>query len=118
MLQEERYPGRAQISLRILTLLQQEPWPGNLRELRNRIKKTLVLSAGEAWDPQLLLSEETLLSRPAIQDAIDLKTALKDFERKNLLQALSQHQGHRERTARALGISRRWLQKRIRDLGL
>ncbi len=118
MLQEERYPKPPSIPRQILAHLQQEPWPGNLRELRNRIKKALVLSGGEAWDPRLLLGTATPPNAATTQEALDLKSALKEFERQSLLKALAQHQGHRERTAQALGISRRWLQKRIRDLGL
>jgi DNA-binding NtrC family response regulator/tetratricopeptide (TPR) repeat protein len=119
MLQEERYPGNTHIPAEVLVRLQRETWPGNLRELRNRIKKSLVLSEGGPWDPKLLLEGRSLGHPPTIsKGAMDLKTAIKDFERQSLLLALAKNQGHRERTARALGISRRWLQKRIRDLGL
>jgi len=118
MLQEERYPYFPKLPSKILQQLQREAWPGNLRELRNRIKKTLVLSDEGDWDPRFLLGGQNLPYETAPAEPQDLKKALREFERQNLLEALSQHQGHRERTARALGISRRWLQKRIRDLGL
>lgn len=119
MLQEERFPGPAPLPSSILAQLQMESWPGNLRELRNRVRKALILSGGERWVPRFLLpSDSNPSTRPSSEELLDLKSSLRDFERKRLLGALARFNGHRERTARALGISRRWLQKRIRDLGL
>ena len=43
---------------------------------------------------------------------------LEDAEREALIQALKMHHGHRERTADALGISRRTLQYKIKKFGL
>ncbi len=46
-------------------------------------------------------------------------TSLQDeAERDALIQALQMHNGHRERTADALGISRRTLQYKLKKFGL
>ena len=43
---------------------------------------------------------------------------LEEAEREALIQALNMHNGHRERTADALGISRRTLQYKLKKFGL
>ena len=43
---------------------------------------------------------------------------LEEAERRALVQALAEHRGHREKTAEALGISRRTLQYKLKKLGL
>jgi two-component system NtrC family response regulator len=44
--------------------------------------------------------------------------SLEEAERNALLQALQEHEGHREKTADALGISRRTLQYKLKKFGL
>jgi two-component system NtrC family response regulator len=43
---------------------------------------------------------------------------VEEAERNALVQALRMHKGHREKTAEALGISRRTLQYKIKKFGL
>lgn len=47
-----------------------------------------------------------------------LSSPLEEAERQALLQALREHRGHREKTADALGISRRTLQYKLKKFGL
>jgi two-component system NtrC family response regulator len=49
---------------------------------------------------------------------VDASHALEDAERDAIIRALEQHGGHRERTADALGISRRTLQYKLKKYGL
>lgn len=54
---------------------------------------------------------------PAATDAFGA-TPLEEAERAALVRALAQHRGHREKTAEALGISRRTLQYKLKKFGL
>ena len=101
-------------------------WPGNVRELRNAIERAVVLAEGdqiEAGDlpPQLLESAAPL--RPVDAALADLpfaearERAVDAFERAYLQAALERH-GNVSAAARALGLHRQSLQKKLRQLGL
>ncbi|HYH83090.1 MAG TPA: sigma-54 dependent transcriptional regulator [Longimicrobium sp.] len=101
-------------------------WPGNVRELRNAIERAVVLAEGgeiEVGDlpPQLLASAAPL--GPVDAALADLpfaearERAVDAFERAYLQAALERH-GNVSAAARALGLHRQSLQKKLRQLGL
>ena len=87
--------------------LRRQPWPGNLRELRNVIERTLVLHDGPAITAGDLWTHETpIAAAPA------------DDERTRITDALARCGGNQSRAARLLGISRNTLIARIREYRL
>jgi DNA-binding NtrC family response regulator len=93
------------------------PWPGNVRELRNAVERLVVLCSGTEVEIDQLPAE--------LQDAAgrgrptgSLASALGTLERELIADALARHAGNKSQTARALGISRPTLDKKIRDHGL
>lgn len=79
------------------------PWPGNVRELENRVKRAVIMADGKligAGDLDLQESDE---SRP---DALNLKSAREQADRKAIRHALARTEGNISGTARLLGISR------------
>lgn len=77
-------------------------WPGNIRQLENRIKKALVLC------DQSLLGPEDLDLGPEAQEAIvPLEKAKEDFQRRYVLEVLERNNGNRTQTARDLGVDPR-----------
>jgi DNA-binding NtrC family response regulator/tetratricopeptide (TPR) repeat protein len=99
-----------------ITALAREAWPGNVTELRNRVRRALLLEPGSQPLSARALGADTEASPTA--EPRRLPELLRAEERRVLSTTLSQNGGHRERTARELGITRRWLQKRIKELGL
>jgi DNA-binding NtrC family response regulator len=114
-----------------LRLLSSYPWPGNVRELRTAIEHGVVMSNEEAIDtrhlPQFLLSESasathekaTLGSNPAkitLDAAPELN--LNALESHAIRAALAASDGNRTQAAELLGVSRRTLQRKLKDLGL
>jgi DNA-binding NtrC family response regulator len=114
-----------------LRLLSSYPWPGNVRELRTAIEHGVVMSNEEAIDtrhlPQFLLSESasathekaTLGSNPAkitLDAAPELN--LHALESHAIRAALAASDGNRTQAAELLGVSRRTLQRKLKDLGL
>jgi transcriptional regulator with GAF, ATPase, and Fis domain len=90
-------------------------WPGNVRELENEVKRLLALSA-----PQQPLSAERL-SRRILQSASIEPVrpgSLQDQERELIERHLDAAGGNRTHAARALGISRDGLRKKMQRLGL
>jgi DNA-binding NtrC family response regulator len=91
------------------------PWPGNVRELQNVITRACVLSPQELIQASLirpwLVSEAT--SEPL--DAAEM--TLDEIERRTIVATLERFQGHRAKTAEALGIGIRTLSGKLRLYG-
>ena len=91
-------------------------WPGNVRELRNAVERLLVLYDGGVVEADDLPPE---LRAHAGQPAPGtLAEAIGKLERERIAAALEAHHGNKAATARALGISRPTLDKKLRDHGL
>jgi two-component system, NtrC family, response regulator HydG len=105
-------------------LLNNAPWTGNIRELRNVIERACMLSDGR------ILSEREVLAalggtRPAAVPATTTESAtpepdeiMPEIDRDAIEQALQQVGGNRSAAARKLGISRRALYRRLDAFGL
>ncbi len=85
-----------------LAAIKKYDWPGNIRQLENRIKKALVLC-----DKNLLGPEDLDLSPEAQQSIVPLEKAKEDFQRRYVLEVLERNNGNRTQTARDLGVDPR-----------
>ena len=103
------------------------PWPGNVRELRNVVERAVVLSEGDTLGaadlpPELVGSLAPLLPAEAalaeLPYAEARERALLAFDRAFLGAMLERHAGNVSATARALGLHRQSLQKRLRSVGI
>ena len=86
-------------------------WPGNLRELRNRIERAVVLAETAELSPDDLFPEQRL-NEPA---APDLKQARLDAERREIELALAESHGRIGAAAKKLGVSRTTLWKKLKQ---
>ncbi len=96
-----------------LKLLTDYHWPGNVRELQNICERAGVLAADATIPADLIepwLGGPTRDSAQLAVQSADHKT-LEEIEREVIVRALGRYNGHRQRTARALGIG-------VRTLGL
>ena len=85
-----------------LAAVRKYAWPGNIRQLENRIKKALVLC-----DQTLLSPEDLDLGAGAEAPIMPLEKAKEDFQRRYVLEALERNNGNRTQTARDLGVDPR-----------
>jgi DNA-binding NtrC family response regulator len=91
-------------------------WPGNIRELQNRIERALGLSSGIAQLPaHALFPEETLLKDPGSRIA-SLAEVRDRAERLQIEEALRQTCGEIGKAAALLGVSRTTLWEKMRRL--
>ncbi|MBI2115769.1 MAG: sigma-54-dependent Fis family transcriptional regulator [candidate division NC10 bacterium] len=107
-----------------LDLLLRYPWPGNVRELENTIERALLFCDGEAIGPEHL-PPEVRQSTEAIRvglphDSLDLRLALdragREVESDLIRRALDRSRGNRTQAARLLGISRRALLYKLKEM--
>jgi len=77
-------------------------WPGNVRQMENRIKKAIVLC-----DKTLIGPEDLDLSPEAISPILTLTQAREEFQRRYILEVLERNNGNRTKTARDLGVDPR-----------
>jgi transcriptional regulator with GAF, ATPase, and Fis domain len=92
------------------------PWPGNVRQLENEIRRALVL-ADDRIDVDEL-SEEIARGGPAAarEAGLGLKARVDALEAQLVRDALQKTRGNQTRAAELLGISRFGLQKMMRRL--
>jgi DNA-binding NtrC family response regulator len=96
-----------------LRMLQEYAWPGNVRELENLCERVSVLEAGREVAPATIapLLNGPIKTASAAAEGLQYRDGqiLSDAERTLILHTLERFSGHRERTARALGIGLRTL---------
>ncbi len=85
-----------------LAAIKRSPWPGNIRQLENRLKKALVLC-----EKSLLSPEDLDLGEEAESTILPLEKAKEEFQRKYVLEVLERNNGNRTKTARDLGVDPR-----------
>lgn len=107
---EARFP-LAGISPAARDRLQQHSWPGNIRELRNVIRRACIVSRGPLVDAQDLPALETVTD-----DRVDqlLDMPLDDLQRHVILARLKRYGGNKTKTAETLGITPRTLANKLK----
>ncbi len=104
------------ISPEALATLTAYDFPGNVRELENLIERAYAMGARDHISltdlPSLTLSER--------QSPISTRTlpTLAEVEKELILRALALHKNDKEQSARALGLSRRTIYRRLKEYGL
>jgi DNA-binding NtrC family response regulator len=110
--------GEVGLSQQALEWLTAQPWPGNIRQLRQTVERTLLLAGKDQ------LTHADFVATGALGEGasgarlgVDGMT-LEQVERHMIEQALEQHVGNISRVAKALGLSRTALYRRLERHGL
>ncbi|MCB0218920.1 MAG: sigma-54-dependent Fis family transcriptional regulator [Chrysiogenetes bacterium] len=135
------------ISREAMDLLQAYHWPGNVRQLENEIERALVLTEpgralesaalsdklrGGAAAPSTGISAPTpvnesaagpddaraLLARHTVEEGTAIKEAVEQLEQLVLKEAIAACEGNKAAIARALGLSRMGLDKKLARYGI
>jgi DNA-binding NtrC family response regulator len=109
------------ISARAMEWLKSQNWPGNIRQLRQTIDRTVLIRGGRELDVDDFFSV-----RDAAPDAGARNVALPDagtitldeLEKRMIVKCLDHYDGNISRAAEALGISRAALYRRMEKYGL
>jgi len=117
------YPDGKKVSAvpgKIMAALSNYDWPGNIRELQNMMLRYLTLNRLDFIDLNLDTQSNKPGNEPPIdfnQGNINLQTAVGSLEKTLILKALNQTNWNRSKAATLLGISRRALYRKTKNLG-
>jgi two-component system nitrogen regulation response regulator NtrX len=124
----ERRIAPPTITEEALAALQAHDWPGNVRQLRNIIERTLILAPGDRVErididllPGEVVESEGNSGLGAASMAImgsPLREARESFEREYLRIQIRRFSGNISRTATFIGMERSALHRKLKALGL
>ena len=92
--------------------LQRLPYPGNIRELKNLVERTMLVSGKEMLNAEDFKAQNPVTAEPATSVNLNGLT-LDEMERQRILQALEQYDNNVSQAATALGLSRPALYRRM-----
>lgn len=96
--------GRSSLnfSAAALAMIESYPWPGNVREMENCIKRVVIMADG----PQINDEDLGLSASSAMEDPINLRQVRDEAEYQALVKALARVDGNIVKAADLLGVSR------------
>ncbi len=124
----ERRISTPELSKEAMAALQAHDWPGNVRQLRNIIERTLILTPGDRvgcievdlLPPEILDSQASAgVGGPSLAImGSPLREARESFEREYLKIQIRRFSGNLSRTASFIGMERSALHRKLKALGL
>jgi len=104
-----KYPVRAtRFSSQALKWLENQPWHGNVRELRNLIERASIVAKNEEIQLQDLVTELSVYTPEKFP-------TLEELEKNHIIKALQQTQGNVVSAAEMLGIGKSTLYRKIAE---
>ncbi len=107
-----------------VAVLQQYPWRGNVRELRNVVERLMIMVVGDSISVGDLTFLD-LTGAPRVEagpampaERATLYEARDQFERDLILRTLAAQQGNMSRTAEVLGVERSNLYRKMKAFGI
>lgn len=113
---EEHGTEIPRISSEAMSWLSAQPYPGNIRELKNLVERTMIVSGSANLD----VEDFKNAALPEIQTTSSglSGSTLDNIEKNAIISALEQSGGNLSRAAESLGITRQSLYRRIDKLGI
>ncbi|MDE7336464.1 MAG: sigma-54 dependent transcriptional regulator [Muribaculaceae bacterium] len=105
--------GRAEFLPEAMELLRAQPFPGNIRELKNLVERAILMFGDRIGEPEL---RKAIAGGPMMQ--VPNSATIGDHELAMIKEALAACQGNITQAAARLGISRQALYRRIEKYGI
>lgn len=102
-------------------ILQDYDWPGNVRELLNTIERMLILGDQKITKrdiPEEIQNKKHLQKDEEANNTLTLKEFRNNMERSFIIKKLTQFGGNITQVAKALGVDRSYLHKKITQLSI
>jgi two-component system NtrC family response regulator len=113
---QEQNRSSLSLSEDAIRAIELHPWPGNIRELENCIKRAIIMADGNQ-----ITSEDVGLKTPALDapdNSLDLRVIRDNAEKMAIIAALGRVNGNVLKAAELLGVSRPTLYDLMHRLGL
>lgn len=94
--------------------LEKYPWPGNIREMENKIERAVILSD----DSKISVSQLDIFDFNPIENTTSEDSALSEMEKTAIEKSLAKFSGNISKTAEELGLSRAALYRRMEKYAL
>ncbi len=110
-----------ELSQEALSALFQHSFPGNVRELENRIERGIILAEGEVLTREDLgLGEDPHRKGAGLEElwSLPLEEAVERLEKSRIVEAMKKANGVKVRAAEMLGITERMLRYKLEKYGL
>jgi transcriptional regulator with GAF, ATPase, and Fis domain len=91
--------------------LRRHAWPGNIRELENRVKKAVVLA-----ERSVIAPEDLDLGPDSLSPVLPLAQAKEEFQKRYINEVLERNAGNRTKTAKDLGVDPRTIFRHLEKL--
>jgi two-component system, NtrC family, nitrogen regulation response regulator NtrX len=124
----ERRVPTPEVATDAMAALQAYDWPGNVRQLRNIVERTIIMAPGDRIGrvdidmlPPEVLSDQPQMAASAATTAMmgaPLREARETFEREYLRVQIRRFSGNISRTASFIGMERSALHRKLKLLGL
>ena len=95
--------------------LQSQPWPGNIRQLRQSVERTLLITERSVLEADDFTTTAEMEPREAGRDTLPAvgSMTMDEIEKAMILKSLKHHAGNISKVAEALGLSRAALYRRF-----
>lgn len=122
----QKYKRSLTITEADMVLLCQYSWPGNVRELAHAIERAVILTEGDTLDITSVVGNSEVSSTHSIGQSTETLNTLPQFdtfnlemlEQRTVRAALKHHQGNVSHAAKALGLTRGAMYRRLEKYGL
>ncbi|MEL7531438.1 MAG: sigma-54 dependent transcriptional regulator [Bacteroidota bacterium] len=108
------------VSKKALKWLTQYEFPGNIRQLKNLVERTVLMSSSDTLEAEDFQSQLGTPVRRKSDDALPEvgSMSLDEIEKQMILKAMAHHSGKVGKVAEALGLSRNALYRRLEKYGI
>lgn len=97
-----------------ISAMERHVWHGNVRELRNVVERSLIMTDGDTVTIDALTPDFRMQPQAGAQDSL----ALEDIERRHILKVVEYTRGNKAEAARLLGIGIATLYRKLENYGI
>jgi two-component system, NtrC family, response regulator HydG len=107
---------------RVITIFKSYPWPGNIREIRNVIRRSVLLTKGDAVTsdtlPQEMISSSNNNLMAHVLNGDDLKETIDKIEYEKIRTVLEKVKYNKTKAAQLLNIDRKTLYNKLKQYNI
>jgi DNA-binding NtrC family response regulator len=111
------------INKNVMKKIMEHKWPGNIRELKNTIRRAVLLTHGNTIERINIMDDiKTTLSRAKTPDgnngSMSFEDITKNAERDAIIKAIDESGGNRSKAAKILNMNERTFYRKLKSLGI